>query len=164
MMPKQIFFDKIGFLIGFAIAALLNFYDIFSTAPQRRADTFLSTFGLFMILGEIVGGAVSGFIVEKYLRARLSKGGNIWGGIIGAVLISPVALEDGVAFGTMSAVGYGELLGRLIGMRQVGIYGVLCVGIILVIIIAEFISAVIGAFLGSLAENLFKSIFARTEK
>lgn len=162
-MPKKMFFDKMGILIGFAIAVLLNFYDIFSTAPQRRADTFLSTFGLVMILGTILGGAMSGFIVEKYLRARFTRGGNIWGGIIGAILISPVALEGGVAFGTMS-VDYGELLGRLIGMRQFGIYGVLCVGIILVIIIEEFISAVIGAFLGSLAQSLFQRLFLHTKK
>jgi len=157
------FFNKRGILIGFAIAVLLVAYHMFPMTAQYRCEMLSSTLGLSMILGEIFGGAMSGFIIGKYLSAPFTKSGKIWGGIIGSILISPMAFVTGVASGTMS-IGLGTMAGSLIGMRQVGIYGVLFIVIILVIILVECAGAGIGAFLGSFTQSLFQRLFHHTKK
>lgn len=163
MFKKKFFINKKGIVIGVIIAVLLISYHIFSTPAHRRGDTFLSAFGLLMILGVIFGGALSGLIIEKYLRARLLKVGRLWGGLIGSILISPLALVSGVAFSTVG-IGYGELLGSMIGMRQIGIYVGLFVTIVLVVIIVECAGAGIGAFSGSFIQSVVQRFFHHAKR
>ncbi len=118
----------------------------------------MTVFGLLTITGVILGGALSGFIIENYLKSRSMKVGKIWGGLIGGILISPLALVDGIAFGTMG-IGYGELLGNMIGMGQGGIYIGLFVSIVLVMVIVECAGAGIGALLGSLIQIVIQLFF-----
>jgi hypothetical protein len=78
--------SKKGLVVGVVITVLLVSYPIFSTPINRRVDTFLSGYGLLMTLGLIVGGILSGFIIEYYLGAGSVKVGRTWGGIIGSML------------------------------------------------------------------------------
>lgn len=155
--------NKKGVVIGVIIAILLTSYHVFSTAAHRRVDTFLSGFGLVMTLGVIMGGALSGLIIEIFLRTRRMTVGRLWGGIIGSILISPMAVVAGIAFGTMSG-GYGVALGSLIGMHEVGIYVVLFVFTMLVESFVACGGAGIGAYSGSFIQIVIQRCFRQVKR
>jgi hypothetical protein len=140
-------------IIGVIIGVLLLSYGIFTTPASERWDTFLSGPGLLMSLGVLCGAALSALIVEKYLRLEKGNVGGIWGSIIGSILISPLALFFGIGSSPMG-IGYGEVLGGIIGMRQTGSYVGLFVVIIMMIILVESAGVGIGAFLGSLIQSV----------
>ena len=154
--------NRKGIVIGVIVAILLTSYGVFSTAAHRRVDTFLSGLGLVMILGVIIGGALSGFIIEIFLRTRRMTVGRLWGGIIGSILISPIAVEAGIAFGTMSS-GYGVALGNLIGMREAGIYFVIFVFTVLVESFVACGGAGIGAYSGSFIQIVIQRCFRQVK-
>jgi hypothetical protein len=140
-------------IIGVILGVILISYEIFTTPASGRWDTFFSGPGLLMSLGVLCGAAFSALIVEKYLRLKKGKVGRIWGGIIGSILISPLALVFGIVFSPLG-IGYGELLGGMIGMSQIGSYVGLFVAIILMVILVESAGVGIGAFLGSLIQSV----------
>jgi hypothetical protein len=150
--------NKKGIVIGVIMAFTIISYHTFSTPAHLRVNTFLSDVGLVMTLGVIMGGALSGFIIEIFLRTKLMTIGRLWGGIIGSILISPMAVVAGIAFGTMS-LGYGVSLDNLIGMHQVGVYVVLFVFIVLVETFVACGGAGIGAFSGSFIQYVIQHCF-----
>ncbi len=157
-MPRKISLNKMGLLVGSGVAVLLISYHVLAAPAHLRRETFLSSLGIFMFLGVFCGEAMSGLFIANYIGTRLRKRGAIWGCIIGGVLISPLAVVGGIAFGTMS-LGLGTMAGSLLGMRELGIYGVMCVYIMLVIIVLECGAAGIGSFLGYLIQRIGEWIF-----
>ena len=140
--------------MGVIIAASLMFYHVFIVPIQKNLDINLSEGKVLMSSAVILGGAISGLIIEKYLRTRFTKLGGIWGGTIGGILISPIALFFGITFGGTIGVSYGSLMGSELGNCNIGSYAGAFTAISSVIIFIEFISAVICAILGMFLQSL----------
>lgn len=141
-----------GFIIGFVIAILLIFYHLFSLQTHIRHDLLLSIGGWLMIMGVIIGGVASGFIIDNYFICKLTKKGGIWGCISGSILIAPLSLYIGIIFASIGG-GIGESIGRRTEIGQVGAYIGIFIGIIFFIIIIEVIGALIGTGLGFLRKK-----------
>ncbi len=136
-----------GPIIGIFIAILLVGYQVLSYRNLKRIGD--SEFEIILVIGILVGGAVSGLIIQKFIARRAQTTGRIVGCIAGATLISPLSLFWAVISGSLGG-GIGEQLFSRIGKGDKGIYfGILC-STIIVIVIWEFIGAVVGAKIGSL--------------
>lgn len=165
-MIKDKIVNMIGLKVGAIIAFLLTCYHLFLMPSHGRQEFLTSLGGWLMISGVLLGGAISGFIIETAIIYKLTRTGSIWGCIIGSILISPLSMYLGIILSTISG-GMGENLGRKIGIEDFGIRIGIFIGIILFIVVVELIGALIGAVLGFFAESLtrmFYTSFGKKEK
>lgn len=158
-MEKDKIMKKRGLIVGAIIASLFIGYYLFSMPLLDRQDFLWSIGGLLMISGVLLGGALSGLIIENYLVHKSTRMGTILGCIIGSIIISPLSLYFGIIFSTISG-GMGENLGHKIGIGEVGSHMGIFIGIIFFIIIIEFMGALIGMGLGFLLESLIRRFHA----
>lgn len=157
-MVKNYLKNKKGIIIGSTIAILLLCYHSIPFSLQDIQKRWLNVLGLLMTLNLILGGAISGFIVENCFIHKLTKKGSIIGCITGSVLISPLSFYSSAVMGCILVGDWIPFFVSKIGMGKSGSILVLFIGIILVIIIVESIGAMIGTALGFLGENLVRQL------
>lgn len=153
-MLKRIVTNKVGIIIGFIIAVLLMIYHVLPIKNEIRYEKWLSLVGLGMILSVVIGGMVSGYIVENFFIKKYLKIGQIWGGIAGSVLISPYAIYYGIVTSPMG--GYLGIMFLSLGLGNHGYFLGICIAIALVIIIVECLGAIVGAALGGLIQKVIQ--------
>lgn len=151
-MIKKTLSGKIGIVIGFIIAILLIINQSIPIKEEIKYETWLSFVGLGMILSVVIGGMVSGFIIENYVIKRYAKKWQIWGGIAGSILISPLSLYYGITFSPMG--GYLGIIFMSLGLGNYGYFIGICITIVIVIVIVECLGAIIGAALGGLIQKV----------
>jgi hypothetical protein len=138
-----------GLVAGTLVASSLVGYQVLSNYGAIERD------GLYwgvMVVPVVFGGAVSGFLVERYIRYVFSRRGSVWGAVIGSVLVSPFALHYGVLLGTLGG-GLGETLGERLGVGEAGVYGGVGLSVVTTIVVIEPVGAAVGGSIGSLTES-----------
>ncbi|MEW6657341.1 MAG: hypothetical protein AB1424_01645 [Thermodesulfobacteriota bacterium] len=156
-MLKTILTNKAGIITGFIIAFLLLSYNILPEKDEVRRATWLSAIGLSMIFAVLIGGIISGFIVEKYVINKSTKAGQTWGGIAGSVLISPLSIYYGIASSSLGVV-VGAMVSSSFGIGYYGVYIGIFISIASFIIITECIGAITGAFIGAFLQNIIERV------
>jgi hypothetical protein len=159
-MLRKVLQNKMGIIIGTSIAVLLVFFHIFSSRSQDKWE-LLSAVDLSMNLGVIIGGAISGFIVEHYFVHRFSKMGIIIGSVVGSISISPLAVYYGIIFGGLSGMAFlGFLMGfvEIKNVKEIVAFIGMFFGIAVVVVIVESVGAVIGSVIGFLVERLLNIV------
>ncbi|MEW6296045.1 MAG: hypothetical protein AB1467_07225 [Candidatus Diapherotrites archaeon] len=154
-MLRNIIAYKSGIVIGFIIAFFLVCYQILSMKHQNRNDMLSSVGGIGLIVSVIIAGMVSGYIIENFIIKKYVQIGQIWGAIVGSILISPLSLYYGIIFGTVGG-GIGYMLTSNIGLKYLGVYIGIFIAILLTIIIIECIGAIIGSIIGSFIQSTIK--------
>ncbi len=151
-MLKRILINKIGIIVGFLIAVLLIIYHLLPVKKEIRYENWLSFVGIGMILSEIIGGMISGYVVENFFIKKYAIIGQFWGGIAGSILIAPYAEYYGIVTSPMG--GYLGIIFLSLGLGNYGYFLGICIAIALVIIIVECLGAIVGAALGGLIQKV----------
>ena len=157
-MIKNIMNHYTGVLIGFIIACILiTYYSIPIKNGQIRTSLF-SIITITSTAGVLIGGIISGYIIENYFCHIFLRKGQRWGGIIGSILISPSSLFYATITGTLGlGMGFTLFSLHVIGkcLPLIGLFST----IVAVIVICESIGFLIGSVVGLFVQNIFHKIF-----
>ncbi len=90
-MLQKIISNKLGLILGFAIACLWLSYSIFPIKDWNKFYNIYVSGGSFAFaLAVVIGFMISGYIVEHCITTKCKKTEQTWGTIVGYILISPV--------------------------------------------------------------------------
>ena len=136
--------------IGATVAIVLLYFNSNSFKTEEKF-----TAGFFVIAGGVlIGGMVSGFIIDKLLINSSGEAGRTVGTILGGLIVSPLSFYCSIILGTLGG-GIGSSIGRIVRFEQLGINIGILVSIVIVFALCETIAAKVGGALGGTGHALF---------
>lgn len=157
-----------GVVIGTIISLILVLWFLFYSSsssypllPDYNVNSILFYF-FSMCFPVILGGAITGFIIEKALIKRYishrqffanHKKESVTGCIVGGIVFYPISVFLGIIGGGPLGAIIGSGIGDKINIGNIGYTIGIGVGIVIVIILVTSIGSIVGMFMGLVIDS-----------
>ncbi len=157
-MLKKIISNKLGLILGAVIACLLVFYLFLLFAKGGDQEKLLTACLWYQIIMSIViGGIISGFIVDRYIIRKSHNRWQTWGVILGATIIIPFTFKFDMLLGyVVGGLLIGGIIQYIFGLGDETIYICMRIGFAVAIILVECFGAILGSILGDIGQRIVK--------